>query len=420
MRAGRATRQLAGVLALLLLLALPGVALGDEAEPSVITLAWYWESQQNESVTTPVGDIAIELPNPFCPGVAGLGGSGVVGETCVQGRLPVEVVNGDYEEPDKVSAVTFDMSVVPPGSTVSDFTVTFLEAESGCRESGDTQTGQQCEQTNPQNIEGRELQACLVTQIFGDGEARPYDELPKFKCADTDPVAAREEIENDAEADPLDQTPDHIWEFDLTAFAAEWTKEFSVVTSIMLRPKAPEGEPGPTDSWRVVLAGPKYPDGIKTLIKFEPPETTTGPPPGGDGGIDTGIDTGGGDFGSAPGGGFDPGGPTTTGDAPPTDTGEEPIDTGGTEETGAALPEVETMPSYLWLGLLAGLIGFFLVRSVLFERAAGVRPGGVLAQIHHLNASRRGGAAVTPTPGALSVVGTRLAAAGGTVKSAIT
>ncbi len=400
------------------MLALPGLAHGDEAEPSIITLAWYWETQQNESVTTPVGDIAIELPNPFCPGLAGLGGSGVVGELCVSNRLPIEVVNGDYETPDKVSAVTFDMSVVPPGSTVTDFTVTFLEAEAGCRESGDTQTGQQCEQTEPQNVEGRELQACLVTQIFGDGEARPYSELPKFECTDTDPVATRKEIENDAKSDPTDPDADHIWKFDLTSFAAEWAQEFSVVTSIMLRPKAPEQDPEPTDSWRVVMAGPKYPEGVKTSVEFEPPKTTASPPPGG---IGPGVDTGGG-----PSNGFDPGGgfetttgpgPGTTGDTPTTDTGEEPVDTGGTAETGAALPEVETMPSYLWLGLLAGLIGFFLLRSILFERSTGIRPGGVLSQIHQLNAGRRGSAAVAAaSPGALAVVGRGMSTVGRALK----
>ena len=54
------------------------------------------------------------------------------------------------------------------------------------------------------------------------------------------------------------------------------------------------------------------------------------------------------------------------------------------------------MPGYVWLMLLAGLIAFSLVRSVVIESATGIRPDGVLAQIQRINAERRGGAAVLP------------------------
>jgi hypothetical protein len=50
------------------------------------------------------------------------------------------------------------------------------------------------------------------------------------------------------------------------------------------------------------------------------------------------------------------------------------------------------MPGYVWLAILAGIIGFTLVRSVVLESASGIRPNGVLAQIQRLNADRHGGA----------------------------
>jgi hypothetical protein len=48
------------------------------------------------------------------------------------------------------------------------------------------------------------------------------------------------------------------------------------------------------------------------------------------------------------------------------------------------------LPLYVWLALLAGIVGFSMVRSVVLEKNTGVRPDGVLAQIQRLNAQRRG------------------------------
>ena len=61
------------------------------------------------------------------------------------------------------------------------------------------------------------------------------------------------------------------------------------------------------------------------------------------------------------------------------------------------------LPGYAWLALLAGMIGFSLLRRAVFESATGIRPDGVLAQIQRLNAERRGSnaAAWADRPGAL-------------------
>ena len=399
---------------LLAVVAIPAIGLpiasADTAEPTLIASAWYWKQQQNQEVDTPNGKVVVELSNPYCPSAPGAAGS-VAPETCAENRLPVEVVNGDYEEPDKISALTFDLSMVPLGSEVKSFKVTLLEAESGCRESEDSETGQQCEQTDPQNIQGKEVQACEVTEIFGDGEARLYKEIPKFTCTDSDPVGKRKEIENDAEKDPDDATPDHTWTFDLTEYAQAWAETPPLCTCIMLFPVAPkddaEGQnPGP-DSWRVIMAGPKVEKGVVTKLVYEPAENPLGNIPTPEAPLPTGTtgstgSTGGfttetGSFGGDTGGttGTTPGGDTGSA-TDPGSGGEQPV---AAEPTGDVIPDVEAMPGYVWLAILAGLLGWSMVRSIVLEKSLGHRPNGVLAQIHQLNRGGSAAAAASSSPG---------------------
>jgi hypothetical protein len=418
-------RKLIGLctLSLLLLGVIAPAASAAEAEPSIIASAWYWEQQQNESVATPVGNVAVEAPNPFCPGLPSSLGSPP--DTCAEGRLPVAVVNGDYEAPDMVSAVAFDLSLVPIGSKVSSFTLTMLEAESGCYEDEDTPSGQQCEQTDAVNAEGKEIQACVVTELFGDGEARPYNEVPKFTCSNADPVATRKEVPNDAEAEPADSDPDHVWTFDLRALGQRWAKKPPLCACVIFRPKAPQGDggQGQDGNWRVVFAGPKFPEGVVTSLRFTAPPgggTLPPPPPTAPPASDTGsLDTSG---TSTIGGGLED---TSSGDL--SDTGAAD-DTGASEETedpvaadaetaGAELPEVEAMPGYVWLALLASLIAWSMVRSIILENAKGIRPNGVLAQIHQINSSRASGAtAATASGGPLDTLRAVAAAIGGALK----
>jgi hypothetical protein len=392
------------MLALVAGAALAPSAVAKEAKPSIITQAWYWESQRNENVDTPGGSASASAPNPFCPGLPS--SLGAPSETCAAGRLPVEVVNGDYKTPDKLSAVNFDFTMVPPGSKVSKFTLTMLEAESGCYDTKSNDSGKQCEETDARNVDGKQIQACLVGEIFGEGEAAPYKELPKFKCTKADPVAKRKEIRNDAKADPRDTDRDHVWTFDLTSYAQKWAKTFSVNTSVLLFPKEPKKAGGNELDWRVVFAGPKFKHGVKTLVVFTPPAGGLGELPGG--GLpgttsftDTG--TGGGSFTSTTGdsgdfgsGSASTGLPTTPGTgSDASTTSGEPVDTGGEQQpTAAEAPKVQAMPAYVWLAILAGLVGFSMLRSFVLERGAGPRPDGVLAQIHKMNAEGRGGTAV--------------------------
>jgi hypothetical protein len=415
--------RLKGLCTLTMLALVAGAALAPsaaakEAKPTIITQAWYWENQRNQNLDTPGGSASAQAPNPFCPGLPSA--LGAPGETCAEGRLPVEVVNGDYKTPDKLSAVSFDFTIVPPGSKVSKFTLSMLEAESGCHDTKNTGSGKQCEETDARNIDGKKVQACLVNEVFGPGEAASYNERPKFKCTAADPVAKRKEIRNDAKADPNDTDRDHVWTFDLTSYARKWAKTFSVNTSVMLFPKKPKNDGGSGElNWRVVFAGSQFKRGVTTQVVFTPPaQGGLGALPGGGlGGSSGGLDTGTGSF-TAPAttgstGDFGSGSASTDlpatssgGDAGAPATPAEPVDTGGGQQpTAAEVPKVQAMPAYAWLALLAGLVGFSLLRSFVLERSAGPRPNGVVAQIHKLNAEGRGDAAVGGAgAGALAVL----------------
>jgi hypothetical protein len=158
----------------------------------------------------------------------------------------------------------------------------------------------------------------------------------------------------------------------------------------------------------VIFAGPKVEKGVVTKIVYEPGELGGGtippptvPPPAGTGtstGSTGGFTTETGSFGGDT-------GSTGASDLGGGDTGTAPSDTAAPEEvasepTGSTIPEPEAMPGYVWLALLAGLVGWSLVRSVVLERSVGHRPNGVLAQIHQLNRGHAAtAAAATATPG---------------------
>lgn len=399
------------------------------AEPAVIAQAWYWEQQRNETIPSPVGPVVVDLNNQFCPSTPGGGGGAIAGQTCAEGVLPIEVINGDYESPDKIAAVGFDMSGVPMGSTVSSFKVTFLEDKATCEPAEEDPQQTRCRNTQPVNPEGHQLQACMVHDIFGDGDARPYNEAPKFTCTDSDPRAERKEITIQNEAG-VEETW-FIWTFDLTAFAAEWVESFSA-SAIMLFPVQPPEDSEASDSFRVVLSGPKGQagkrPGVATKISYkEPPPGSVPPPPSDDPNTDTGGDSfpttsTSGDFGSSSTsttsfGGDE--GSTPAADSPVADASADlPTATDDdTTPTAAEGSEIESFPGYMWLAILAGLIAMSLVRSVVVEKATGHRPDGVVAQIHRMNAARRGVAAEETQSGlatAFAPIGDALSSVGKT------
>ena len=347
----------------------------EKVKPGVASSAYYWESQQSQAITDPTSDadiLTLEGPNAFCP-TTPVGGLPEESESCEPGRLPVMVVNSDYETPEMMSAVGFDLSLVPFGAKVKSFKATFIEAND--------------EQSQSINHEKKKLQACLVEQFFGNGDAREYDEAPKFKCTGKDPLAPRKKVKvRDAEGEKVER---FAWSFNLTRFAKKWATGEVPVAAIMLRPVQPKEkafDPATDSNWRVVLAGGAEERGVVTEMVFTEPDVpevidpeTSGPStdPGGFDPVDTGSSGG-----VSTTSGSDTGTPEAT---------EEPVDL-ASEDTAAEelFSKVGGLPWYAWLGLLAGMIGFSSLRSVVLESSTGARPGGVLAQIHRINAERRG------------------------------
>ncbi|MGI8775393.1 MAG: hypothetical protein ACR2KQ_10395 [Actinomycetota bacterium] len=350
--------------------------------------AWYWEDQQSQAVTDPTSgaDVAtVEAPNPFCPSTPA---GGVPAEgSCRQGRLPVEVRNADYKEPNKISALNFDLSLVPFGSTVSKMTVTLLEAADP--------------QSDPVNAEDKKLMACPIESFFGDGDARLYSEAPAHSCDESSPVAKRKPVTiKNAEGEEEER---FAYTFDLTPLAVQWIDEGAPVSAVMLypvQPKESDFDPSSDSNWRTVLVGGAEEEqpGVRGTVVYQPGETP------GLGDLEDPVLDGGGfespgfsgssssdSLGSGTTGGFDAGSDTAVagdeaGDAAATGDAGEPLAAGPTSDESP----VQSLPGYVWLALLAGLMGFAMVRSVVLEKAHGIRPDGVLAQIREINTDRRG------------------------------
>jgi hypothetical protein len=382
----RLLRIVCSVVGATFLLAPAAAAAPAQGEAPVTTTAWYWETQRSQKVTDPTSgaDVAtLEAPNPFCPSTSA-GGPPPESGACQEGRLPVEVQGSDYEEPDKISAVGFDLSIVPLGGEVRKMTATFLEAND--------------RQSDPINAEGKQLQACIVEEFFGGGNARQYDEAPQHTCSPTDPVAKRKPVK--VKNEDGEQEDRFQYTFDLTALAAQWVEAGDLQGGIMIYPAQPKDpDPSSDANWRVVLTGADEQEekGVITRIVYTEPDP--------DGALGGGLedlgefesDGGGGTFGSA--GGSDFGDSSGSGDDfgdTAGDTAEEPTEEGEPEELSLAGEQasdtapVETLPGYVWLAILAGLVAFSLVKQAVLESAAGIRPDGVLAQIRRLNAERRG------------------------------
>ncbi|MDQ3985193.1 MAG: hypothetical protein M3280_01680 [Actinomycetota bacterium] len=386
-----------------------------KVKPLAMFGSWYWEHGESRTIETPAGAVQADTNNEYCPTQPSGGGAYIASEICAAGRLPVRIVAGDYETPDQLSAVTFDtLTTIPIGSKVHKFTATFLEAKAGCSKNPQSVTGQGCEATERIDLQNHELQACLVTQVFGEGAARPYEELPKYECSKSDPTAKRKETKINGETE-------HVWTFDLTGFAKKWAAGKLGVSAILLTGAEPK-ESGPRDTFRVVLEGPLEPKGIQTLAVITPavPDIPTVPPvppaPPDDVFVPGTPPTSG-----TPG---TPGTAGTTGTSSGTSGSDDAGLTGAAAEPGEAKAPVDAeetktqptaadldapaggLPGYAWLGLLAGMAGFSLVRQVVLESGAGIRPDGVLAHIQKLNATRRGGQAASwaGQPGLLGAV----------------
>ncbi|MQA98977.1 MAG: hypothetical protein GEU78_01570 [Actinobacteria bacterium] len=389
------------------------------ADVPLNTYAWWWTDAESEETDVLGNKVLVEGTNPYCPatgGSAGAGGSAASQEACQEGRLPIWVRNGDFENPTMSFALDIDTSLLA-GASIESFTVKLLEAD--CDPADGRKDTPQCEQlttTIPQDNPASQsqdefessfrVQVCTVTEIFGEGEARPVDERPRFRC-DLEVFGDRRLLRspvNPATGAPT-HLDDHVWVFDLTEVAKTWVEEFTIPTAVLFRAEPPRN-PRTSDQYRVVFAGTKD----KAAKSAENVQQQPGVE------IEA-IYSGGGGFGDIPGGGDTVAGTSFgAGTGSASDFGTGTTDTGtsdfgtGTTDTGATPDPVETpepsgpaadlqpqagggsepMPGYVWLGILAGLAGFALVRTVVIPATTGIRPDGVLAQIQAINAQRRG------------------------------
>lgn len=436
---------LSGALLIVPFMSSPAAAARDDVPLNVF--AWWWTDAESEETDVLGNKVVVESTNPYCPatgGSTGLGGAAVSEEACSEGRLPIWVRNGNFDNPTMSFALDIDTSLLA-GASIDSFTVKLLEAD--CDPADGRKDTPQCEQfttpipqDNPAS-EGKDefessfrVQVCTVTEIFGEGEARSVDERPRFRC-DLAVIGDRRLLK--APVDPTTKAPahldDHIWTFDLTEVAQKWVDEFTIPTAVLFRAEPPRN-PKTSDQFRVVFSGPKekpakdaknvqQQPGVEIEAVFTGGGGFPKIPGGGGSGTGTGTGT---DFGTGT-GTTDFG--TGTTDTTTTDFGTGTADTGtavdptapptdtapASDLTPGAAPETEPLPGYVWLGILAGLAGFSLVRSVVIPAAAGIRPDGVLAQIQAINAQRRGAtlaAAASTEPTLLGRVSGGLAAAG--------
>jgi len=441
-----------GALAVLPFMSSPASA--ARADVPLNTFAWWWADAESEETDVLGNKVVVEGINPYCPatgGTAGAGGAAASQEACQEGRLPIWVRNGSFENPTMSFALDIDTSLLA-GASIERFTLKLLEAD--CDPADGRKDTPQCEQftapipqDNPAS-EGQDefassfrVQVCTVTEIFGEGEARPVDERPRFRC-DLEIFGDRRVLKSpiNPTTDTATHLDDHIWKFDLTEVAQGWVEEFTIPTAVLFRAEPPRN-PKTSDQFRVVFAGTKEkPAKDAQNVQQHPGVQIEAVYSGGSGGDLPGIPDGGGTTvlgtGTTDAGATDFG--TGTTDAGATDFG---TDTGTTPDAVAtpeaarpasalepqAAGQTEPLPGYVWLGILAGLAAFSMVRAVVIPAAAGVRRDGVLAQIQAINAQRRGttpaaAAATAPTffgrvSSGLSTVGSRIGEFAGKVKS---
>lgn len=409
--------------------------------------AWYWEDQK--SVKGP--DDTFEFTqNPYCPGTS----FGTVEEVCKAGRLPVEVRGGDYKTPNKMSAVAFDFTLIPQDSDIEKFKVTFLEAKDHHSERGGVNhdrkklqactvleyfgTGEareysemprvRCSKDDPRArhrvvaagdderhkwtfdltalaqrwMDKGTIVTAILLRPVNPADERAIGGIRLPDDGETD-AGSDDETDEDEDEDEVDAGTDDD---------AEDGDDAQEPT-----PARSEAQ----DTWSVVLLGPEERNGkgVETTLVYDPPPlpepppaptTTTTPPatttPPSD---TTPYDSSTGFGTTTTGGSADTStAPTTADDVVAAATPEPtptptPMEASGEQPVSATGPEgaaVEGFPWYMWLALLAGLVGFAMVRSVLLENATGVRPDGALAQIRKLNAERNGSAATAPLAGA--------------------
>lgn len=304
-----------------------------------------------------------------------------------QDDLAVAVVAANTGQPDKFSALMWDLLDLLPGATVSKATVTIPFSTKGESRSTDKNAAL--------------VVACLAgPEGFGDADGEPFQDAPSALCEDASATATSVEGNN-------------ALEFDITAIAQKWNDGMN--TGLVLYPsKDGFAKPfqtvfGDKSTARLTLAftGGEVLDDVPVDVDdFGEADTLSSGDTfttGADGGFDSGSGGGSFDTGSFGSTGSDAsfsGGSTL--DLPSLPTGQDPTVAGQDPVTAAPQPVVRTgagvapmgFDTVTWLAILGGAALLFVVSLALGAPAApagaagaNVRPGGVASAL----ASRRGG-----------------------------
>ncbi|MDA1358891.1 hypothetical protein O1R50_04610 [Glycomyces luteolus] len=347
-------------------------------------VSWYWSRQIDE--TLELGSISqqVEWPNPQSATT-----------------MPVAVELGENT---KVAALSFNLAErgVTEGSEITDFKLTVAEGD----DAGDSPTF---------NPTGKLVQACPITEAWTTGEAEMWDVQPPVgdgcvvgERAEPDPqevadaeallAAAQEAVEGGGEEVPVVEVPLPTWTFDLTELAKDWGQDPFANYGVMFMPVMDEATP--VDTWQVNLKLPLRDDTQTPVNEYDATayrlaatfSYTPGEAPE-DGASDPGGDVIGGGSGGSGGGSGGGGGGTGGGTDEPA-----PEESASAEELAPAAyePLEPKAPWYVWTLIPAGIVGAYLLHSVLGASSAAAGGGGAIDRIRAHNLDKRGWALPVP------------------------
>ncbi|MPY80214.1 MAG: hypothetical protein GEV04_17495 [Actinophytocola sp.] len=201
--------------------AVSGPEPGTESGATVTQTGWWWKSNDNSETPEELRPGTDAVPPPPPP------------KNVPEGTLPVAAQAG---EPDKMSAIQFDLDA-EPGALVSSFVVSL-------RENKDPAANMAAD------AKETTVAACEVTEgYWTSGEAAAWQARPDY-----DDVGCAEGVRN----------ANGVWTFDLTTLAMDWLEEGKTSAAIALVEDVDE----PT-SFQVVYDGPTK-DGVGTSLQTTP------------------------------------------------------------------------------------------------------------------------------------------------------
>ncbi|MHB8512794.1 MAG: hypothetical protein ACYDCC_11505 [Actinomycetota bacterium] len=211
--------------------------------------AWFWYSNQSVGACTP-----LPPPGALCES-----GNGSSASPISPGHLGVSWKNNSI---DMRSYALYDLSFIPPASTVNSMIATFNVSTNDASDTQHTQehAGQNAKPPATQVVKGTPaIKACLVTQAWGPSEGDP-----PLKVNPQDPTGQKTP-DDPAERSGVDETncvegqtnsASTLWSFDLTSFAKGWVSGSIFNWGFDLEPDTSKVAQG--DVWTIELHGVYY------------------------------------------------------------------------------------------------------------------------------------------------------------------